>query len=142
MPKNFPTEVRWAREEPDGTLPFLDDEFASVTALMSLHHVDPGILPHLAKEIARVTRPGGVLAIREHDMKDCGLPEKAARQYIDWVHILFDLAEGERIADLEQSHYRSPEEWDVLFAADFTPVNRQAHDRSACAYFASYIRRE
>lgn len=141
-PKNFPEEVRWAQEAPDGTLPFPDGEFASATALMSLHHVDPDTLPHLAKEIGRVTRPGGVLVIREHDMENCGLPEKAAKQYIDWVHIIFDLAEGEDLADLQQSHYRAPKEWDALFAEDFALIDRQGHDLSACAYFASYKRRE
>jgi ubiquinone/menaquinone biosynthesis C-methylase UbiE len=49
----------------DSILPFPDNSFQLVTALMTLHHVED--IATMLDEISRVLAPGGILLIREHD---------------------------------------------------------------------------
>jgi SAM-dependent methyltransferase len=52
----------------DGTrLPHDDHSFDVVFATCVLHHVDPPARPALAREMLRVTRRGGVVALQEHN---------------------------------------------------------------------------
>jgi ubiquinone/menaquinone biosynthesis C-methylase UbiE len=46
-------------------LPYEDNSFDVITAIMSLHHIKN--LPQIATEIMRILRPGGILYIKEHD---------------------------------------------------------------------------
>ena len=50
-----------------GTLPYESGRFDLVFAICVFHHVPPAERPSLAREMARVLRPGGVAAIFEHN---------------------------------------------------------------------------
>ena len=52
---------------PPGPLPFADAEFDVVTATCVLHHVAPAERPAVARELLRVVRPGGAVAVFEHN---------------------------------------------------------------------------
>jgi SAM-dependent methyltransferase len=74
-----------AYEVYDGrTLPFAEASFDLVFAICVLHHVDPPDRPALVAEMARVTRPGGLVAVFEHNplnpltrrvVRDCAFDE-------------------------------------------------------------------
>lgn len=52
----------------DGSrLPFADGSFDVVFAICVLHHVDPEDRRAFAAEMVRVTRPGGLIALQEHN---------------------------------------------------------------------------
>jgi SAM-dependent methyltransferase len=52
----------------DGSsLPYADDSFDVTFAICVLHHVDPPSWGHVTGEMRRVTRPGGIVAIFEHN---------------------------------------------------------------------------
>ena len=50
-----------------GTLPFDDDEFDLSFSVNVLHHVEPGDRAAVVAELGRVVRPGGLIAIVEHN---------------------------------------------------------------------------
>jgi SAM-dependent methyltransferase len=55
-------------ESYDGTrLPFETGSFDLAFAICVLHHVEPPERPAFAAEVARVARPGGIVAILEHN---------------------------------------------------------------------------
>jgi SAM-dependent methyltransferase len=49
------------------TLPFADESFDLAFAVNVFHHVDPPDRAALAAELARVVRPGGIVAVFEHN---------------------------------------------------------------------------
>lgn len=49
------------------TLPFDGGAYDATFAVCVLHHVEPGSRAALVREMARVTRPGGLIAIYEHN---------------------------------------------------------------------------
>ncbi|MDX6449784.1 MAG: polyisoprenyl-phosphate glycosyltransferase, partial [Gaiellaceae bacterium] len=49
------------------TLPFADQSFDLAFAVNVFHHVDPPDRAALAAELARVVRPGGIVAVFEHN---------------------------------------------------------------------------
>jgi SAM-dependent methyltransferase len=52
----------------DGShFPFEDSSFDLVTAICVLHHIDPTTRVSFVKEMRRVTRPGGLICIIEHN---------------------------------------------------------------------------
>ena len=81
------------------TLPFVDERFDLVTAICVLHHVPPSAWQSTVAELVRVTRPGGVVAVIEHNrlnpltrraVRACPfdedavlLPQRVARQLLD-----------------------------------------------------------
>ena len=73
-------------------LPFDDNSFDLIVAVMSFHHVEH--IDELLTEVFRVLAPGGYLVIREHDCED---NERAV--VIDIVHGLYSLV------------WRNPPEW-------------------------------
>ena len=52
---------------PPGPLPFADATFDTVTAVCVLHHVMPAARVEVTRELLRVVRPGGIVAIFEHN---------------------------------------------------------------------------
>ena len=49
------------------SLPFEEGEFDVTFAVCVLHHVDPAERPRFMAEAARVTRPGGLVLVLEHN---------------------------------------------------------------------------
>lgn len=140
-PRNFPRNVKRVDA---GKLSRLGAAtFGVATALMSLHHLeDPDTI---LAELARVVRAGGILVIREHDLKECPheiTSPEGARQYLDWIHILYDLAEGLEPEAFGRSRYHTPEEWAAMLArAGFVPVgSAQFRGDRVCSYYAAYSR--
>lgn len=60
-------------------LPFEDESFSVVTALMTLHHIRD--LKGYLDEVFRVLRPGGVFVFREHDVRS-----QLTADVLDFVH--------------------------------------------------------
>jgi SAM-dependent methyltransferase len=60
-------------------LPWRDGAFDLVLTICVLHHVPPATWPAFVSELARVTRPGGVVAIIEHNRVN-PLTRRAVRQ--------------------------------------------------------------
>jgi len=57
---------RFARYD-GGSLPFADETFDLTYTVNVLHHVLPAALASFVAELARVTRPGGLVAVFEHN---------------------------------------------------------------------------
>lgn len=68
--------VRYVKPEPSGRLPFDDDQFDLATCFGVLHHI-PNVST-VIRDLARVVKPGGRLAIREPmvSMGDWRLPRQ------------------------------------------------------------------
>lgn len=49
------------------TFPFDDASFDLVTAICAIHHIAPGEWPQFVAEMRRVTRPGGLVCVIEHN---------------------------------------------------------------------------
>ena len=93
-------------------IPYEDEQFPCVLALMSLHHIDH--VEDTLTEIRRILRPGGVLIIREHDLSS---PELSP--VIDVMHGLYarvwsDPPEQPTFCDTYYAHYRPRAEWTRL----------------------------
>ena len=94
-----------------GDLPFADGSVDVATALMSLHHMRD--LDHKLSELARVTRVGGQLIVREHDAPP---GDVAFRALLDVMHGLYSrvwpaVPECERFVDTYYGEYRSRAAW-------------------------------
>ena len=52
----------------DGTaLPFTKEIFDLVLAICVFHHIPPSERPYVMREIHRILRPGGIVAVFEHN---------------------------------------------------------------------------
>lgn len=96
------------RDPSDEKLPFADNSFAVVTAMMSLHHIKN--VEATVREVRRVLRDDGIFIIREHDASGkIGL-------FLDVVHGLYSISLKEEIEDKDfvrnyYAKYRSIDEW-------------------------------
>ncbi len=104
--KKFPVSYRTAQES--GQLEFKDEEFDFITAFQSLHHIVDIDLK--LSELARITRKGGYLLIREHDM-DC----QHTKMLIDIEHFLYEMTlkpkPNENFIDSYDAWYKSKYQW-------------------------------
>jgi SAM-dependent methyltransferase len=113
-------------------LPYEDDSFDVSFAICVFHHVPVEERPALVSEMARVTRPGGLVAVFEHNpwnpltrkaVRDCPFDEDAvlltrptARKLLDAAalspvesaYIIFFPKEGPRLGRLERRLRRVP----------------------------------
>jgi ubiquinone/menaquinone biosynthesis C-methylase UbiE len=48
-------------------LPFVDHSFDAVVTICVMHHIDPPKRPRFAAELRRVTKPGGITVVFEHN---------------------------------------------------------------------------
>lgn len=55
------------RTSTDGVLPYADGSFDLTTTICVMHHVPPAEWPAFVREMRRVTRPGGVVCVIEHN---------------------------------------------------------------------------
>eukprot|EP00762_Andalucia_godoyi_P004288 ANDGO_05477.mRNA.1 Demethylrebeccamycin-D-glucose O-methyltransferase len=90
-------------------LPFDNESFPFVTALMSLHHVEN--LNESFLEIARVLKPGGILLIREHDCQPAELSVLLDVMHGMYASVWADPRETEDFCTSYWAHYRSRDEW-------------------------------
>lgn len=78
-------------------VPFADGSFDLVFAVCVLHHVRPGGRDALVGEMARLTRPGGLVAIWEHNPWNPLTRQVVARCPFDRDAVLLSLAETRRL---------------------------------------------
>ena len=78
-------------------VPFADGSFDLVFAGCVLHHVQPGGRDALVGEMARLTRPGGLVAIWEHNPWNPLTRRVVARCSFDRDAVLLSLAETKRL---------------------------------------------
>ena len=96
-------------------LPYSDNSFDLITCLMVLHHVPEDNLVVLIKELNRVLKPGGILILREHDVRnkyDCNL--------LDIMHDFYDyvwttIPVDSNTTELWKTNYKSNNIWSDLF---------------------------
>ncbi|KAF0971911.1 hypothetical protein FDP41_009607 [Naegleria fowleri] len=101
--------------EQSNHLPFANNSFSLVTALMSFHHIKN--VEETIKEVYRILEPGGALIIREHD---CSPPETSLT--LDIMHGLYSLVwssprEMPNFCSEYFAEYRSSDEWTELITA-------------------------
>lgn len=79
-----------------------------VTIYIGLHHCPPDMLDSFTRSIYRVLSPGGVLIIRDHDVKT-----KEMGEFVSLVHTVFNL--GLNVSwetnEKESKSFKSIEEW-------------------------------
>ena len=102
-----------------GRLPFADAEFDLATAVCVLHHVASSEQPTVARELMRVVRPGGAVAIFEHNPLNPITRWMVARAAIDANAVL--LPSGECAHLLRQSGAAECHTEYILF---FPPIIR------------------
>jgi SAM-dependent methyltransferase len=92
------------------SLPFEDDRFDLSFAICVLHHVEPPLRPGFLGELARVTRPGGVVAVFEHNRVNPGT-RKVVRdcKFDEGVTLLpiretLSLLDGQSLIPVERRH--------------------------------------
>jgi SAM-dependent methyltransferase len=122
----------YASYQPGGPLPHADGAFDLSFAICVFHHVPGFQRAALAAEMARVTRPSGIVAIYEHNpwnpltrkaVRECAFDEDAvllsrpeARRLLDGAHltaaesafIIFFPKEGPRLQRIERRLGRVP----------------------------------
>ncbi len=67
---------------PGGQIPLYDGSMDMITILQTLHHI--GDLDGFMAELKRVTRVGGVVIIREHDMDSPGFKHAIDLEHLIW----------------------------------------------------------
>ena len=82
---------------PDGDLPCQTGRFDVCFAICVLHHVAPRQRPPLVAEMARVTRPGGLVAIFEHNPWNPLTRKAVAGCEFDRDAVLVSRRESERL---------------------------------------------
>lgn len=97
------------------SLDFIEKEsLDSASALIGLHHIPPQRLQAFCEELTSKIKPGGLLILREHDVKNEEIRLMAAM-----VHEVFGAALGdpwEAIRD-EVRNFKSCQEWSKLLAS-------------------------
>lgn len=99
-------EITWRLLEND--IPWPEASHDLVTCFMTLHHIADAA--HMIAEMLRVLRPGGVLVIREHDVRTA-----ADRMLVDIEHNLYDAMQHREPLN-EHLHCKSRAQWHELIA--------------------------
>lgn len=91
-----------------------DASLDMVTCYIGLHHCPLDKLDAFVRSIVRVLRPGGLLVLREHDVRD-----KAMHTFVSLIHAVFNAGLGERWETNTQElrHFRSVAQWVDYLAA-------------------------
>lgn len=80
-----------------GELPFADGTFDMVTATCVFHHVEASARASAAAELLRVTKPGGVLVVFEHNPLNPLTRWLVSRYPVDANAVLLSADESERL---------------------------------------------
>ena len=84
-PETKAYDVRFAlADDPFLHLSFDHNSFDAVVSTYAFHHVAHKLQPKALREMMRVLRPGGVLALGDVAFRDAGY-EEAARERLDWL---------------------------------------------------------
>ena len=86
-------------DDPFLHLPFNDNSFDAVVSTYAFHHVAHNRQPKAVREMMRVLRPGGTLALGDVAFRDAAAEEAARRQF-DWLDEEFYLHIDELTAAL------------------------------------------
>jgi SAM-dependent methyltransferase len=122
----------------DGTtLPFDDDSFDVAIAVCVMHHVPPGQWPDFSREMRRVLRPDGLVAIFEHNPLNPLTRYVVASNDIDHDAVL--LAASTLRGLLKNAGFRQVRTRNILFTPFAGPFFR-AVDRGLgwCPFGAQY----
>ena len=128
------------------------DYFNTISALMSLHHIPT--IESMMIDIDRISRPGSIFVMRDHDFNYCISnfeSKRDARQFLDWVHVLYYLAESDNKSDSIDWLYNMPRTdivyqyqpmsyWDGLLGKiGFKRISKPGSKKSLiCSYYAVY----
>ena len=128
------------------------DYFNTISALMSLHHIPT--IESMMSDIDRISRPGSIFVMRDHDFNYCISnfeSKRDARQFLDWVHVLYYLAESDNKSDSIDWLYNMPRTdivyqyqpmsyWDGLLSKiGFKRISKPGSKKSLiCSYYAVY----
>ncbi len=128
------------------------DYFNTISALMSLHHIPT--IESMMIDIDRISRPGSIFVMRDHDFNYCISnfeSKRDARQFLDWVHVLYNLAESDNKSDSIDWLYNMPRTdivyqyqpmsyWDGLLSKiGFKRISKPGSKKSLiCSYYAVY----
>ena len=128
------------------------DYFNTISAFMSLHHIPT--VETMMEDIGRISRPGSIFILRDHDFTYCISnfeSKRDARQFLDWVHILYQLAEShdsresiDWLYDIPRTdivyQYQPMSYWDgLLKKIGFERISNPGTKKSLiCSYYAVY----
>lgn len=96
-----------------------DSKFGFVTAFQTLHHIPD--TEKMIREITRITAPGAVVLIREHNMIPPIVPDLLAVEHM-MCDVLFSGMSLEDHCRTYYAKYRTLAEWDYLFSSGFKPI--------------------
>ena len=110
-----------------------DDKFDLVTAFMVFHHIKDETLDIMFDELFRVTKPGGILIIREHNVESRESEEMTV--ILDFMHDMYDdVLQSEtswKDTDKYYAKYKSMNKWDELLTAKgFSVLENQPYFNS------------
>lgn len=96
-------------------LPYSDNSFDLITCLMVLHHLPEDNLIVLIKELNRVLKLGGIIILREHDVRnkyDCNLLD-IMHDFYDYIWVTTSI--NSNTTELWKTNYKSNNIWSNLF---------------------------
>ena len=125
--------------DPDNvSIPFSGVRFNRITIMQTLHHVKN--LSDMMYEINRVSTPGGIVIIREHD---CTTPSMST--LIDIEHIMYDVVvHGHSLDKFRETYYgsyKSKKRWTAIFEAhmfSLVPTKKVVRPGPTNFYYACY----
>lgn len=128
------------------------DYFNTISAFMSLHHIPT--VEAMMVDIGRISRPGSIFILRDHDFNYCisnFQSKRDARQFLDWVHVLYHLAESHDSSEYVDWLYDMPRTdivyqyqpmsyWNgLLKKIGFERISNPGTKKSLiCSYYAVY----
>jgi hypothetical protein len=83
--------------------------FNTISAFMSLHHIPT--IESMMHEIGRISKVGAIFILRDHDFTYCVSnfdSKRDTRQFLDWIHVLYNLAESSESLDSVDWLYNIP----------------------------------
>jgi 2-polyprenyl-3-methyl-5-hydroxy-6-metoxy-1,4-benzoquinol methylase len=128
--------------------------FNTISAFMSLHHIPT--IEAMMDDIDRISRIGSIFVMRDHDFTYCVSnfdSKRDARQFLDWVHVLYYLAESgdnsnsnsiDWLYDTPRTdivyQYQPMSYWDgLLNKIGFKRISNRGSKKSLiCSYYAVY----
>jgi len=128
------------------------DYFNTISAFMSLHHIPT--IETMMVDIGRISKPGSIFILRDHDFTYCISNfkfKRDARQFLDWVHVIYYLAESTDSSESVDWLYKMPRTdivyqyqpisyWDgLLKKIGFERISNPGTKKSLiCSYYAVY----